>query len=222
MSYGIALQTESGLQNIENITNGQLISSYRVVNNDGNPLDVTGEYTKLTDIPFPATRQTNEALFSFVRTYDNRLPPNVFVEKDITTGFIQYRWSWFGYEGPYDDTYGASYDFEIFFVRLYQESGITPGEEINAPSVLSNLMTDNIYIVGLVKIYGDGTGYNLIIGAPGSYGFLRYSNDGGVTFTPNDGLDLGLWTGVYWGESSTAPTDPAEYTWTEINWLEPL
>lgn len=221
MAYGVLLKTESGLQNIENITNGLLISSYRVVNNDGNPLDVTGSYIKDTTIPFPTSLQPNEARFSFVKAHDNRLPPTVFVEETID-GFIRYRWEWFGYEGPYNDIYGASYDFEVFFVRIYQGSTITPGTEINFPEIFTVLMTDVWYFVGNVIVYGSQAGYNIVIGAPGAYGFQKYSNDGGITFTPNNGDDLGIWTGIYWGPSSTPPTNTSEYTWTEIDWLEPL
>lgn len=49
-----------------------------------------------------------------------------------------------------------------------------------------------------------------------SYIHIKYSNDGGSTFTDNDGNDVGSYIGVCTNHSETSPTDPDEYAWTKI------
>ena len=48
------------------------------------------------------------------------------------------------------------------------------------------------------------------------YIHIRYSNDGGTTFTSNGGLVAGAWLGQYTDENETASNDVTRYTWSQI------
>ena len=65
----------------------------------------------------------------------------------------------------------------------------------------------------------DGTnGTDGTNGADGktSYLHIKYSNDGGVTFTGNNGEDPGAWIGVYVDFNINDSDDPSDYKWTKI------
>lgn len=49
-----------------------------------------------------------------------------------------------------------------------------------------------------------------------SYLHIKYSNDGGATFTGNNGEDLGAWIGVYVDFNINDSDDPSDYKWTKI------
>lgn len=49
-----------------------------------------------------------------------------------------------------------------------------------------------------------------------SYLHIKYSNDGGTTFTSNNGEDLGAWIGVYVDFNINDSDDPSDYKWTKI------
>lgn len=49
-----------------------------------------------------------------------------------------------------------------------------------------------------------------------SYLHIKYSNDGGVTFTSNNGEDPGDWIGQYVDYTSTDSTSVSKYTWSKI------
>lgn len=75
----------------------------------------------------------------------------------------------------------------------------------------------------IIGVYGDkgdkgDTGDTGPQGPSGTsaYVWIRYSNDGGSTFTPNAGLTPGKYIGVYSGDSSTAPSTTASYVWAQI------
>lgn len=55
-------------------------------------------------------------------------------------------------------------------------------------------------------------------GADGISSFLhvKYSNDGGITFTGNNGNDVGDWLGSYIDNNETASNTPSDYTWVKI------
>lgn len=58
-------------------------------------------------------------------------------------------------------------------------------------------------------------------GVPGANGqtpylHVKYSNDGGVTFTPNSGEDGGDWRGEYVDYTLSDSNTPSDYTWTKI------
>lgn len=48
------------------------------------------------------------------------------------------------------------------------------------------------------------------------YLHIKYSNDGGKTFTANSGEDSGDWIGVYTDTTQADSTDVTKYTWTKI------
>lgn len=68
----------------------------------------------------------------------------------------------------------------------------------------------------------DGTdGTNGTDGANGedgktSYLHIKYSNNGGTTFTGNNGEDPGAWIGVYVDFNINDSNDPSDYKWTKI------
>ena len=49
-----------------------------------------------------------------------------------------------------------------------------------------------------------------------SYLHIKYSNDGGVTFTGNNGEDSGAWIGIYVDYNINDSDDPSDYKWTKI------
>lgn len=49
-----------------------------------------------------------------------------------------------------------------------------------------------------------------------SYLHIKYSNDGGTTFTSNNGEDPGAWIGVYVDFNINDSDDPSDYKWTKI------
>lgn len=49
-----------------------------------------------------------------------------------------------------------------------------------------------------------------------SYLHIKYSNDGGVTFTANGGETLGKWIGTYVDFTEADSTDPKKYTWNKV------
>lgn len=49
-----------------------------------------------------------------------------------------------------------------------------------------------------------------------SYLHIKYSNDGGVTFTGNNGEDPGAWIGIYVDYNVNDSNDPSDYKWTKI------
>lgn len=49
-----------------------------------------------------------------------------------------------------------------------------------------------------------------------SYLHIKYSNNGGTTFTGNNGEDPGAWIGVYVDFNINDSNDPSDYKWTKI------
>lgn len=49
-----------------------------------------------------------------------------------------------------------------------------------------------------------------------SYLHIKYSNDGGTTFTGNNGEDPGSWIGIYVDYNINDSDDPSDYKWTKI------
>lgn len=49
-----------------------------------------------------------------------------------------------------------------------------------------------------------------------SYLHIKYSNDGGVTFTGNNGEDPGAWIGIYVDYNINDSDDPSDYKWIKI------
>lgn len=49
----------------------------------------------------------------------------------------------------------------------------------------------------------------------GQYLFIRYSNDGGLSFTDNDGMDVGAWQGFYIANTAAPELIPNLFTWSK-------
>ena len=49
----------------------------------------------------------------------------------------------------------------------------------------------------------------------GNYLYIRYSNDGGTTFTSNEGLDIGKYQGIYVTNIKDVTLSPELFTWSE-------
>lgn len=88
---------------------------------------------------------------------------------------------------------------------------------INPDDTLNTNWTTPVVISG-----ENGTnGTDGIPGTPGedgktSYLHIKYSNDGGVTFTGNNGEDPGSWIGIYVDYNINDSDDPSDYKWTKI------
>lgn len=88
---------------------------------------------------------------------------------------------------------------------------------INPDDTLNTNWTTPVVISG-----ENGTnGTDGIPGTPGedgktSYLHIKYSNDGGTTFTSNNGEDPGAWIGVYVDFNINDSDDPSDYKWTKI------
>lgn len=88
---------------------------------------------------------------------------------------------------------------------------------INPDDTLNTNWTAPVVISG-----ENGTnGTDGIPGTPGedgktSYLHIKYSNDGGVTFTGNNGEDPGAWIGIYVDYNINDSDDPSDYKWTKI------
>lgn len=51
----------------------------------------------------------------------------------------------------------------------------------------------------------------------GSYVHIKYSNDGGVTFTGSNGKEPGSWVGTYVDATRRDSDTPADYRWVQVN-----
>ena len=49
----------------------------------------------------------------------------------------------------------------------------------------------------------------------GQYLFIRYSNDGGLSFTDNAGMDIGAWQGFYISNTVATELIPSLFTWSK-------
>lgn len=88
---------------------------------------------------------------------------------------------------------------------------------INPDDTLNTNWTAPVVISG----ENDTNGTDGIPGTPGedgktSYLHIKYSNDGGVTFTGNNGEDPGAWIGIYVDYNINDSDDPSDYKWTKI------
>lgn len=78
--------------------------------------------------------------------------------------------------------------------------GVAVTKEPTAPS------SETAYIWMLARMDG-------LPGENGSMLHIKYSNDGGLTFTANDGEDAGDWIGMYIDTMADDSANPADYTW---------
>ena len=63
-----------------------------------------------------------------------------------------------------------------------------------------------------------------VFGADGrtQYWHIKYSDDGGTTFTDNNGEEIGMWIGTYVDFNEADSTDPTKYTWKKFEEVEKL
>lgn len=85
--------------------------------------------------------------------------------------------------------------------------------------VTGNSPGDSYIINGNLYVW-DGTNWSnvgKIQGEAGksSYLHMKYSNDGGATFTAGNGETPGRWVGMYVDQSSVDSDDPSKYTWND-------
>ena len=123
---------------------------------------------------------------------------------------------------------GVEYDDGIpayFHIKYSNDGGVTftatSGETIGnwigtlVDSTAADSLVESDYT--WVKFIPEkGTEYD--DGDPGTsaYMHIKYSNDGGTTFTANGGEDLGNWIGTLVDETLLDSTDPADYTWAKF------
>lgn len=121
--------------------------------------------------------------------------------KDGQDGKSQYLW--IRYSNYYD---GYGFDTDPSYKKYI---GIATTLTPNAPS------NQKSYTWSLIK------GTDGIPGEDGkngetSYLHIKYSNDGGATFTGNSGEDVGIWIGTYVDFIKGDSSDTSKYTWNKV------
>ena len=88
------------------------------------------------------------------------------------------------------------------------------GQDFEAPTVYGV----KAYKGGKQRGYAEVTVAHLADGAmgPADYLHVKWSDDGGATFTANSGTTPGAWMGMYHSSDETDSTDPADYTWVKV------
>lgn len=106
----------------------------------------------------------------------------------------------------------ADYDTEW---KTISEGGEIPNFDAEVASVSSTTEASaNVVLEGDIFKFSFG----LPNGEDGktSYLHIKYSNDGGATFTGNNGEDPGAWIGVYVDFNINDSNNPSDYKWTKI------
>jgi len=87
----------------------------------------------------------------------------------------------------------------------------------NTKWIRINTITNGITTNGVAKKYIPtlGVEYTVTNGIS-SYVHIKYSNDGGGTFTTSNGEDPGTYIGIYTDNTAADSSNPADYTWTRI------
>lgn len=126
-----------------------------------------------------------------------------------------------GIQGPKGDD-GTSY---FFYVRYSENANgnpmtTTPDANTKYMGVASTTATSaptSYSAYTWTKIKGE-QGIQGQTGADGksSYLHIKYSNDGGETFTDNNGEDIGRYRGELVDNTPTDSTDPTAYTWYDM------
>ena len=90
-------------------------------------------------------------------------------------------------------------------------------DELNAAHGSGNNNGDGYIIQGDLYVW-DGTQFLNVgnINGESSYVHIKYSNDGGRTFTSNDGEDVGDYMGVYVDSTISDSMNPEDYKWSKI------
>lgn len=104
-------------------------------------------------------------------------------------------------------------------VGFNQVAGTYIGTYVDANAADSELYTAYTW-----RLFRGAQGNSGTTGIPGtngadgrtSYLHLKYSDDGGASFTPHAGEDVGAWLGQYVDFTAADSTDPAGYTWARI------
>lgn len=88
------------------------------------------------------------------------------------------------------------------------------GQDFEAPTVYGV----KAYKDGKQRGYAEVTVAHLADGAmgPADYLHVKWSDDGGQTFTANSGTTPGAWMGMYHSSDETDSTDPTDYMWVKV------
>ena len=88
------------------------------------------------------------------------------------------------------------------------------GQDFEAPTVYGVKAHKD----GKQRGYAEVTVAHLADGAmgPADYLHVKWSDDGGQTFTANNGTVAGSWMGMYHSPDETDSTDPTDYTWVKV------
>lgn len=88
------------------------------------------------------------------------------------------------------------------------------GQDFEVPTVYGV----KAYKDGKQRGYAEVTVSHLSDGAmgPADYLHVKWSDDGGKTFTANSGTTPGAWMGMYHSSDETDSTDPTDYTWVKV------
>ena len=125
------------------------------------------------------------------------------------------------YIGTYTDHIESDSNIvsDYTWVKIEGKDGVSPTITVTKENGVVTIVTKDKSHTYTQKVL-DGT--NGTPGANGTNGqttyfHLKYSNDGGKTFTSNNGEDVGSYIGTYTDFVKEDSDTPADYTWVKIN-----
>ena len=115
---------------------------------------------------------------------------------------------------------GAKGDTGTSIEVQYSENGTTGWSTTPTSGtkwIRINTITNGITTEGVAKKYIPTLGVEYTVtNGTSSYVHIKYSNDGGSTFTSSNGEDPGTYIGIYTDSTAADSTNPADYTWSRI------
>ena len=154
---------------------------------------------------------TNKSYIGFAYNKDTKTESNVASD---------YEWSKFKGEDGQKGSDGTSVTILGSYASLDALNAAHPDNNINGDGYIVNgdlYVWDGTQFLNVGKIKGDD-GKDGKDGENGTsaYMHIKYSNDGGLTFTPSNGEEAGDYIGVYSDDVVADSTDVSRYTWSRM------
>jgi hypothetical protein len=150
------------------------------------------------------TANSGEDVGSWIGTYVD------FTQAD-STSVSSYTWVKIKGENGLD---GASVDVQYSTNNVTWTSNPAGAKYIRTGTKVPPATTFT-YSAGVKFVPELGVEYTVVNGQT-SYLHIKYSNDGGSTFTANSGEDVGIWIGTYVDFTQADSTSVSSYTWARI------
>lgn len=160
----------------------------------------------------PMVEISGEQLFIYKNNFSDTPEPSqitlTVTKKNVTDGVWQYL-----------DTDGVWADYTQNGILQTGETLTVYHNSKNFNTANSKSMKIRFYVND--NVYDETTLVKLTSGASGidgkaSYLHIKYSNDGGLTFTDNNGETIGTYIGTYTDFVETDSTDVSKYTWAKF------